>query len=613
MADPVIVRVTLPTDQRRTYQMSDGSIVVRDGGTVAWRNNNPGNLKFEYKGDADQTHNVSRSREQALASAQRRYDGVVDLDQWGNAIFATPEQGRAAKIKLLTNNGDLTVRELLPKYSTADYSGNTNHAAQERAIYAVGDARGVNLRGKQISQMTPTEISALADGIGQFEGLRVGTESVIRGPTAQVAAVAKPVLSQEGTGQSPGIQLTAAYAMGVKYDDVKYAINVPGHRLYHAGVSGKNLSQGYIDCSGWVSNLQNATMEEINKKAGRTVFSKADILDPHMVGSGGIVKLGYDRAKILLNDAQVRAGTDLKEGMVIGVDSGRTRHEHWKGIDHIVMVVRDPQSGALLASQSSGSKGVHTMPLTEYLRGVPASYTLVASDPLAKARGLLQGKVESRDQMSENQAVTGRAQQAAPVSAGARGGVLDRNDSGRAVIELQQRLSALGYDGKDGYQLRGTGNFGVNTENAVREFQRAHGLAVDGIAGPKTLAALERSVAHPLLSERAHPNNGLYQAIASQLPAGTRREVIANVVGQATVNGITDASKLRDIVQLDNGALLVRGTTIGTATRVDLDAPTPGFQAMSEQLSRESAQRLHQAAEQEQRRQQQPALQPAGQ
>ena len=159
MTDPVIVRVTPPTDQRRTYQMSDGSVVVRDGGTVAWRNNNPGNLKFEYKGDADQTHNVSRSREQALASAQRRYDGVVDLDQWGNAIFATPEQGRAAKIKLLTNNGDLTVRELLPKYSTADYSGNTNHAAQERAIYAVGDARGENLRGKQISQIGPTSLS----------------------------------------------------------------------------------------------------------------------------------------------------------------------------------------------------------------------------------------------------------------------------------------------------------------------------------------------------------------------------------------------------------------------------------------------------------------------
>ncbi|TLX20853.1 peptidoglycan-binding domain-containing protein [Thermomonas fusca] len=613
MTDPVIVKVTPPTDQRRTFQMSDGSIVVRDGGTVAWRNNNPGNLKFEYKGDADQTHNVARSKEQALASAQRRYDGVVDLDQWGNAIFATPQQGRAAKIKLLTNNGDLTVKELLPKYSTADYSGNTNHAAQEQAIYAVGDARGVNLRGKRISQMTPTEIAALADGIGKFEGMRVGTESVVRAPSAQATAVAKPALSQEGTGQSPGIQLTAAYAMGVKYDDVKYAINVPGHRLFHPGVSGKDLSQGYIDCSGWVSHLQNATMFEINEKSGREVFSKADRLYPNMMGSGAIVKLGFDRSKILLNDAQVRAGTDLKEGMVIGVDSGRTRHEHWKGIDHIVMVVRDPQSGVLLASQSSGSKGVHSMPLAEYLRGVPASYTLVASDPLAKARGLLQGKVESREQAPANPAPNGRAQQAAPGNGSARDGLLERNDSGPAVVELQKRLNALGYGGKDGYQLRGTGNFGANTESAVREFQRAHGLAVDGIAGPKTLAALERSVAHPLLCERAHPNNGLYQAIASRLPAGTRREVIANVVVQATVNGITDASKLRDIVQLDNGAVLVRGTTIGAATRVDLDAPTPGFQAMSEHLSRESAQRQQQAAEQEQRRQQQPVLQPAGQ
>ena len=35
------------------------------------------------------------------------------------------------------------------------------------------------------------------------------------------------------------------------------------------------------------------------------------------------------------------------------------------------------------------------------------------------------------------------------------------------------------------------GIFGLNTEKMVKEYQKAHGLVVDGIAGPKTIAALQ--------------------------------------------------------------------------------------------------------------------------
>lgn len=57
---------------------------------------------------------------------------------------------------------------------------------------------------------------------------------------------------------------------------------------------------------------------------------------------------------------------------------------------------------------------------------------------------------------------------------------------GEAVTKLQKKLKELGY-----YQYsRITGFFGPITETAVRDFQRANGLAVDGLAGVKTQGML---------------------------------------------------------------------------------------------------------------------------
>jgi hypothetical protein len=57
--------------------------------------------------------------------------------------------------------------------------------------------------------------------------------------------------------------------------------------------------------------------------------------------------------------------------------------------------------------------------------------------------------------------------------------------SGPDVEQLQQKLKELGH-----YTGAVDGRFGALTKNAVMNFQRARGLVVDGIAGPKTLAAL---------------------------------------------------------------------------------------------------------------------------
>ena len=62
---------------------------------------------------------------------------------------------------------------------------------------------------------------------------------------------------------------------------------------------------------------------------------------------------------------------------------------------------------------------------------------------------------------------------------------LRRGSRGSGVTRLQAALSAQGYD-------CGTadGIFGAKTEMAVRAFQQAKGLTVDGIAGKDTQEAL---------------------------------------------------------------------------------------------------------------------------
>lgn len=177
MGDPHKITGLIRTEGKtRVYQMEDGSVETREGGTVSWRNNNPGNLKFEYANSADATVKSTRTKEAALAAAQGRYEGVVALDQWGNAIFETEAAGRAAKAQLLRNtHGDKTIPEMLKGYAVDDYSGKANTEAYANSVYSVGDSQGVDLRGKKIKDLTDQEFSALLDGMKKVEGFQEGT------------------------------------------------------------------------------------------------------------------------------------------------------------------------------------------------------------------------------------------------------------------------------------------------------------------------------------------------------------------------------------------------------------------------------------------------------
>lgn len=73
---------------------------------------------------------------------------------------------------------------------------------------------------------------------------------------------------------------------------------------------------------------------------------------------------------------------------------------------------------------------------------------------------------------------------------------LKRGDKGLDVRTLQKTLASRGL------KITADGDFGDDTEAAVRAFQRQAGLVADGIAGAKTLAALAGTNVERLLRQK---------------------------------------------------------------------------------------------------------------
>lgn len=209
---------------KRIYQMGDGATETRTGGTVAWRNNNPGNLKFEFQGSADKSVKSKRTKEKALSDARKRYAGVVALDQWGNAVFETIEAGAVAKAKLLKQqHSGKTIPEMLRGYAKDDYSGKTNYAAYEATINRTATSKGLNLKGKKIGEMSQAEFAALAEGMVNAEGVKEGKVTRLGGDVSTKPSNSGALASFAQNADMPNIQSYAAPTGNPYKDQVNLA------------------------------------------------------------------------------------------------------------------------------------------------------------------------------------------------------------------------------------------------------------------------------------------------------------------------------------------------------------------------------------------------------
>ncbi|WP_355584602.1 peptidoglycan-binding domain-containing protein [Xanthomonas cannabis] len=207
---------------------------------------------------------------------------------------------------------------------------------------------------------------------------------------------------------------------------------------------------------------------------------------------------------------------------------------------------------------------------------------------------------------------------------------LEQGERGEQVKQLQGQLAQLGATGRDGKPLHADGDFGGNTKYAVEQFQREHGLQVDGVVGRQTQAALGQALSQhtakqaeqtvtpavpvqtssPLLSDSRHPDNAMYNGAVSKLEALGERGGFANrqelqqaagqIVFEAKVSGM---QRIDHVVpnKSGDGFFAVQGEMTDPAMqRVFVDRA----QAQNQPLEHSS----RQAAEESQRQVQQQAL-----
>lgn len=418
----------------------------------------------------------------------------------------------------------------------------------------------------------------------KFDRVRIPEKGIEPTTDARQTIPAQTTSVQSQTVPATGIALTAAHDLSVKYDHVKYAMSGK-----YPGVDGKHPDQGYVDCSGWVTTMQNATMAEINAKAGRVVFDKGDLFKPGTDGAAMIVEKAQSRSGVMIEGKAVTRDV-LKEGMIIGEDNGPTKWDggRYKGIDHITMVVKDPKSGELMISQSRGGEGVELSSLDKYLERKQANgVKLYATDPLAEARTLLQDKQQTRTQTEVQTPQTQRA--ALPE------GALKHGEKNEEIRKLQDTLNAYGYRDKEGRALKEDGSFGDRTKEALQAYQQAHGLKADGVVGPQTLDALKKSKEAPLLSDTRHPDNALFQqTVKSMEQLGPQAFKSRQDLENAAAAGVFEA-KASGLTRIDHvlpntngtGVFLVQGEPGDPANRrVYMDKG----QAIAEPIEKSTAQ-----------------------
>ncbi|PJK01105.1 hypothetical protein CO641_04065 [Lysobacteraceae bacterium NML91-0213] len=133
------------------YTAENGDRLLRSGGTLAWRLNNPGNLR-----------------------PSRLYEGVIGTADTPNgrfAIFASPEAGRTEKRKLLRRGYDhLSLRDAIYKYAPPNENDTEKYLAFVKRRTSLGE-------NTLLSTMSDAQLGDIMAAMEQMEGYNANQET----------------------------------------------------------------------------------------------------------------------------------------------------------------------------------------------------------------------------------------------------------------------------------------------------------------------------------------------------------------------------------------------------------------------------------------------------
>ena len=178
-------------------------------------------------------------------------------------------------------------------------------------------------------------------------------------------------------------------------------------------------------------------------------------------------------------------------------------------------------------------------------------------------------------------------------------GPMSTGDYGPAITILQQQLVRLGHTAADGRAIEPDGDFGRRTRETVQAFQREHDLPADGIAGPKTLDAIERASSR-LLGDARHPHHTLYTQTLHHLHAAEATRGIAtgphseHLAAALTVSALEAGLGRVDRVEFNDRGTLARVVQASPLR----DEPGLNLFAMPVDTARGSRQPLQASSEQ---------------
>ncbi len=141
------------TKNETIYVLTDGTKIKRSGGSVAWRNNNPGNIvKSEFA---------------------RKNGGVGETDKW--AVFPDENTGLHAIVTLLQTDRyiNLSLKDAMNRWSPSNDGNNPDRYAKH-----ISEMTGIPINAV-IKNLSDNDLMKIARAMQKIEGWTPGIEQII--------------------------------------------------------------------------------------------------------------------------------------------------------------------------------------------------------------------------------------------------------------------------------------------------------------------------------------------------------------------------------------------------------------------------------------------------